>query len=208
MPGQTRFFAQTGIEINVSNVEGMANTCKSFFCDRQTASDLGNACGCFQSRVSTTGVLSCDVSIPVPHTVSENAKYSVVSFKSFMFSNVLCRDVPTTVEQMKSIPYTDSLIPKVKTLVSYINNNGGWNLIGWIRTGVTQEAGSEEDIASFTTAPHIVHLQPSNPMQLIQWETLKITTPGINVQGWVIGAAHGAAHAAANAAGQVPNNTL
>jgi hypothetical protein len=190
LPGQTRFFAQTGIEIKVTNAEGLMGTCKGCFCDRQAPTDLSLACGCFQSKVSTPGVINCDVTFPVPLTIVESGKLTVVNFKSFMFSNILCKDVSITVDQMKSTPYTDSLKPKVNAIVDYINTNGGWNLIGWVRTGVTQEAGTEEDIASFNTAPHIVHLQPSNTGQLVQLETLKITTPGVNVQGWNIGAAH------------------
>ena len=49
-----------------------------------------------------------------------------------------------------------------------MNNNGGWCIVGWLRTGVVQDssnAGTAQtgNWASIHTVPHISYLYPTNP---------------------------------------------
>jgi len=62
----------------------------------------------------------------------------------------------------------DALRETVERMNSYVNNNGGWTYIGWVRTGLVVDDSDPnhkgvENIASENQTPHISYLWPTNP---------------------------------------------
>ena len=54
---------------------------------------------------------------------------------------------------------------RIKTMVSEVNLNGGWTVVGWHRNGlITEGTGAgEEAMESHRTEGHIVCLEPTDP---------------------------------------------
>ena len=55
---------------------------------------------------------------------------------------------------------------QVKKLLTHINGQGGWSIIGWTRTGLVHDASEEgnkeaEDIAASDLKPHVCFLSPT-----------------------------------------------
>jgi hypothetical protein len=72
----------------------------------------------------------------------------------------------------------------VKKVLEYVNQNGGWTYVGWVRTGTVQDtsdtaARESDNIASRDQAPHISYLYPTDTQILaegnVAYQACKLT---------------------------------
>ena len=104
-----------------------------------------------------------------------------ISFCSQRFSQLyLTKPLPNniTLSQIQDTDEMDSITDKVIDLSNYVNDNGGWTVIGWYRLGmVTDKALADENQSSYRDQPtvdtqveagetkfHIVSLYPTNEL--------------------------------------------
>jgi hypothetical protein len=136
-------------------------SCSGSFCDRQR-SDLGpnQKCGC--SYMKTIG--GTDVVIDVDITFNTEGKITVTHFRSWRYSNLFVTD--TSIWQ--KLNRDDDLVVLRKAITdvtNHVNSNGGWTIIGWIRTGRVKDESSDVNasdiIETLYPKPHITYLFPS-----------------------------------------------
>ena len=95
--------------------------------------------------------------------------YLVESFRSLKTSRIWVPDEEVwDCLTIKNKIHIKVLRETIKNINKYVNDNGGWTYIGWVRTGVVVDESDcihkdVENIASETQDPHISYLWPSNP---------------------------------------------
>jgi hypothetical protein len=158
-------FVQHGCTVTLSNVlciTGNDVPCVGTTCDRQLLTCSNGCHG--MPKIRKNYVISAVVEIEnQPHY---NAATSVATFtlRSYEFTKLLIRDIGTfdaqTIDEMKQ--HNMKLRKAARDLSEYINDNGGWTVIGWHRRGLmtTGQDGAQE--LSSDTKGHLVRLEPTN----------------------------------------------
>ena len=122
-------------------------------------------CGCFdKNRYNTDRILDVDITFPVEETFELCGAITIPSFRSRRFSNVIVAN--WTGVQAASQGQEESVRNAADSVIRTVNANGGWTIIGWLRTGIAQDSSSRdaggENIAAITQSPHITYLYPTN----------------------------------------------
>ena len=149
--------------------------CTNITCDRQNTSCKG----CRGKDVTAQNYV-----VKLHVQVHDQHKYEPISgvatflgYRSFHLTKQLV-DVGAfaSVDVAAMAEHTAPLRRACSRIAHYINNNGGWTLIGWHRRGVyTPNADGSVDISSYTQG-HIVRLEPTcqTPLVLNHLSTLKV----------------------------------
>jgi len=163
--GATSFFSYHKIKIAISCVIISDAKCTGTFCDRQEHLTSTQMCGCFHtSKYASGGVLTMDVTFS-----TEDETHIVQDFRSLRTSNLFLED-NSVWDRLGKISHVDSdaddfIREACKNFVTYVNDNGGWTLLGWLRTGTTSDSsnssGEVVNIASQTTSPHLAYVYPT-----------------------------------------------
>ena len=180
-------FYQTGKTIQVNRatlvVQQQSISCRNTTCDQQ---DI-NCSGCF-GRIHTQGtkigVIQADITVSNCHSyepINGNAVfhgYRSTQWSTLYFDNLseLCNRSVDDIENLHNVIRTTTT-----ALTNYINDNGGWTVLGWHRRGV-HRVQNDEILAVNDTKGHLVLLRPSNPNCLSEdnFVNNKIHTPSIN----------------------------
>jgi hypothetical protein len=143
------------------------STCSGSFCDRQR-SDLGinQKCGC--SYVKTKGntdlVIDVDVTFDVDKQFNLSGKTTVPRFRSWRYSNLFVTDM-TMWPKLNPDDDLSALRQAMTDVTKHVNDNGGWTIIGWIRTGRVKDGSSDvntsDQIEPEFAKIHITYLFPS-----------------------------------------------
>lgn len=152
--------------------------CKGFTCDMQ-----GGCKGCFGVCLTKKPiVLECTVEVnDVPKWESPNNKALFFDYKSFNFANIFCKDLVSLATKHQAV--IDALYVEVRTkvpqMVTYINDHGGWTIVGWHRKGIVTSAETGEEFVSEKTTAHITLLRPTDASVLLdeEFQDLLILTP-------------------------------
>ncbi len=138
--GGQLWFAQHQIPIKLSvfMLETSNVSCTGVFCDRTRVQDLTGGCGCFYTQSARHPVVGqYTVTIPVPASVEDCLTLDIVACRSLRTSKVFFANVEefqnTPVEQLPA--RLKPMRKRVTQMVNYINNNGGWTVVGWIKMG-------------------------------------------------------------------------
>ena len=161
-------FVLNNVEAKLASMDVVTTKCSGLFCDRQRAVEIlrGNrACGCYmmQTRVGNV-VLVHDVD------VSKNGERIVTmeDFSSIEFSKLYLKKFFNSSIRFNQLDYNDTYfsIQKVADdIVKYINENGGFTVIGWYKRGEINDISNEEsqnEVESSDIGYHIVSIVPTN----------------------------------------------
>jgi len=134
-------FVQNGIAIAVQKTEPVTTTCSGLFCDKQRVYDWVDArgCGCYH-MIQQRSNLAINHSIRV--YTSPATTISMTNFSSTAFSRLyLSSNIPATT-QISALRHTDAffnLLDCIEEVVDFINEHGGFTVVGWYRRGVIND---------------------------------------------------------------------
>ena len=168
MRNTTRAFVLNNMEVEMSSMDVYNTKCSGLFCDRQRAVEIrrGNrACGCYsmQTRIGNI-VLVHHVTVSKGNDVMLNMD----DFSSLQFSHLYMKTGFTSSMRFNLLDYTPSYFSLQKAaddVVKYINDNGGFTIIGWYKRGEINDVSnddSQNDVESSDIGYHIVSIFPTN----------------------------------------------
>ena len=172
--GCTRYFSLHNItNIRFQNASFVPSLCSGSFCDRQLSSEnMTNPqvarCGCFHyDRSSSAITIQFDIALPCPLEFDQSGVTYVNGFRSYRTTLLFIKKETLKYIKRNNSDQLSSLRRAVQQIVTYINNNGGWSYIGWLRTGTVHDASEAqatvaENLASTSQTPHLSYLFPSN----------------------------------------------
>jgi hypothetical protein len=138
---QSLAFTLNGANLRVRRTTAIETTCSGNFCDKQRRNDLGStrSCGCFNMSQHRTNIaLEHSIRVIAGASVSVNMDH----FSSSKFSSLyLSLPIPGTVA-IRSLQHTDDFFhmkDKISDVVTHVNNNGGWTVIGWYCRGMIND---------------------------------------------------------------------
>lgn len=159
--------------INVWNMRVQSTSCSGFHCDRQRVADwntTGRGCGCFNNMPNHSNLA---IILSVSFKSPDDQTRVMMDFSSKQFIH-LCTNgsIPIDVRssQLQATNAAFEMEDAIIKTVEYINNNGGWTIIGWYKRGIINdqsmigmtEDGEQQKVDSGTVHFHIVSLLPSN----------------------------------------------
>lgn len=186
----TVYFSKNGIQIALHAIELETNTvsCSGRQCDRQRISTVnkGNStCGCAFTERGPAMVIDGSLELYVPaefvpqedtigeagikntHTLGDADHDCTVkmvdNFRSWRFTNSIIKNA----DQLDPSRVSRSDLRKnCKSVVTYVNENGGWDIVGWYKMGTSADASDNDRLAnrnvSNVTRFHISLLRPTN----------------------------------------------
>jgi hypothetical protein len=96
--------------------------------------------------------------------------YLVSDVRSWRTAQLFVRDESWQSVQPGDWDQQKLLRDQVEIICDIVNNNGGWCVVGWLRTGIVQDTsnastipGQPDNLASINMFPHISYLFPSDP---------------------------------------------
>ncbi len=182
---QSRAFVLNGAELFVRDLDAVNAVCHGNLCDKQRLNKIRvGKCGCYTfSNISKCGVVfnhdlivTPDGSIPgQPEIVATH--FTSQRFSQFYITRPLTNSL--TLSQIQDTVIMDEIETKLINLANYVNDNGGWTVIGWYRLGMvvdkalavdtqansTYGNNTEENnqVEAGETKFHIVSLYPTRP---------------------------------------------
>ena len=165
-------FVLVGMKININRSTPIKTTCGGLLCDKQRCSDWNGTrgCGCYNFRDDISNIV-------FEHSVFFKIRNDTIQHRGFSsnkFSlHYLKHRLPSTVTVSALImtqQYFD-IEDSIKNVVKFINENGGWTVIGWYKRGVITDKSLLEvpssnvvsnEVASGQINYHIVQLLPTN----------------------------------------------
>ena len=170
--GEMRYFASHAVtDIILSACRMVPASCKGSFCDRPNLlSHVTHQCGCFHFERSPGLIIEMDVTFTVPpdFDMNETGIKTIQKFRSWRTSQLFVTGKSWSKFQLDNMNHLQQLRTAIRQVLHYINNNGGWTYIGWLRTGKVLDqsdnsvGSAAENLASMTQNPHISYLYPSN----------------------------------------------
>jgi hypothetical protein len=172
LAGDTRYFCYhkcLDLEIGSSMIQ---NSCGGKLCDRQSvvtgSTGISQGCGCLYKKDKCMQVTEHVIKFPVSMEFSQNGHVTVNDFRSRRFDELFMADNCLSAMNSSNLFHFQVLREYVKKVVQFINMNGGWTIIGWLRTGSVADASDGvnaskdvENIASLEVIPHVIFLYPT-----------------------------------------------
>ena len=167
-----KFFVLTGKSILFSRQHlplPWKTTCNAEFCDRLHFTEKNTTtCGCWGSN-SKNDSTSKNVVIQFDFKFTENGRrIKIRNFTSLRTSLSFMKNqrMPADFDVLSLGENISALQKKVLTAMKYINNNGGWTIVGWFIRGEKQiedpKDDNEEDLLSDGEVKHnICYLYPT-----------------------------------------------
>jgi hypothetical protein len=145
-------------------------SCSGRFCDRQQINlGMNQKCGCLymSGKGADDYVIDMDVTFNVDRTFHGEGKITVSHFRSWKHSNLFVTDPHSTWQKMNRDDDLALIRKTIANITTCVNRNGGWTIIGWIRSGKIRDQSSEtiapDNLTSLQSKPHISYLYPTNP---------------------------------------------
>ena len=166
-PGKTVAWYNTGKTIKISNgiliVGSQRISCSCLACDRQSETCKG----CFGRDTALTPlVYCCKLQIEnEPEFDNDTGRCQIQDFRSLKFTKLLFKNLETIAnlpeESLHSI--RRKMNRAIDKLISTVNADGGWTVIGWFRRAAYREIGEPGQAELITsTLSHVVRLEPTN----------------------------------------------
>jgi len=163
----TRFFLLRKAKIAVSGAVMSKGNCGGFLCDSQNVNHREKGCGCcVYTKGHPAYVVQLDVKVFKRDGVVE--VLSMDNYSSWCFTNMVINSIS---QASKLEDYTEENERKmrrcIREIVAFVNNNGGWNVCGWMRRGIQIDAAErdkklQEEVTAETVSPHIIMLRPTS----------------------------------------------
>lgn len=164
----TRAFVLNNVDVELQSMDVNTTKCSGHFCDRQRAIEIGRnnrACGCYSMPDRQANL------VLVHHvTLSKDSEVIVTmkDFSSLQFSKMYMKTPFSSTTRFNNLDFTPayfSLQKAADDVVEYINDNGGFTVIGWYKRGEINDVSNEEsqnDVESSDIGYHIVHMYLTN----------------------------------------------
>ena len=163
-PGHTIFFYKRGVSVDIYNpvfLWGNDTPCVNSTCDRQDP----RCQGCLgHSNIKRNFVLRVGVDV---HNQSQyDASKGVAEFehRSWKFTQTVIRNI----REMSNLDfnnlgkYENIIEDQLTAMAEFINENGGWTVMGWHRRGTTNTGSNNEPVIALSTKGHLVRIEPTN----------------------------------------------
>ena len=175
---ESKAFVLNSCYIDILSSTPEETQCSGLFCDKQRIHEImerNQGCGCY-SMLSRRSNLIIDHSLYIEHTKSDWNTY-VEKFSSNRFSNwYLTGAFPSSI-RADTLQMTEeywNMGHCIERAVRYINQNGGWTVIGWYKRGmitdqsmitddIQKNKNSENQVESGIITYHVCYLRPTNP---------------------------------------------
>ena len=149
---ETKRFCYNHCKIEVHGIHSIATKCSGRFCDRQNSTKLvstNKACGCYSmnSRIANA-VMVHDIVVNDMNgnQIFEAVDFSSINFMNLYIKNALSRNIPANYfDDYEKIIDLDNAL---QSIVTFINNNNGFVVIGWYKRGEIEDLASEEKEAT------------------------------------------------------------
>jgi len=149
-PYTSRFFVLHGATVTAGGARLVTTNCTGKFCDRRKVEAQGD-CGCYHRdrNAGRCHVLQLDLDIEHPDIANPLmvAGWSSLRFTEMAFAGSLPAEV-----NLDNYALRMTYRRTISSLVTYVNANGGWTILGWHRLGVTKDASisGAEDTTTFS----------------------------------------------------------
>ena len=173
--GCTRYFASHNVSLEIPNASFVESLCNGIFCDRQLCADSmtnpkSAKCGCFHyDRTSAPITIQFGITLECPLDFDQTGATDVSSFRSYRTTLLFIKKENLKYVKKDSYHHLHLLRKAVEDIFTYVNNNGGWSYIGWLRTGTVHDvseaqSNAAENLASTSQMPHLSYLYPTNEL--------------------------------------------
>lgn len=172
----TRSFLKNNVSVDVLSTDVLTTQCSGHLCDKQRAIEIsrGNrACGCYhmQTRVG-------NITLVHQVTVSSDGRVllNMDDFSSTRFSKLYLKESFSSTVRFNMLDFTPTffnLQSCIDDVIGYINDNGGFTVLGWYKRGEINDISNEEtqnQVESSEIGYHIVSLYPTNTAILTRIE--------------------------------------
>ena len=168
--GQQRYFCInecTNLELDMFQIVD-TGTCSGTACDRALCLKKDQACGCFHTHFALGNhVGEFDLAFPSPLGKEIHADNTVVieKHRSLRTTRLFFDDFRSFCNQYNIEDHFVTVRRKVVSCVEYVNNHGGWTVVGWFRQGEVADASDEgaEKVDNERVIVHISLLVPTRP---------------------------------------------
>jgi len=139
--------------------------------DRQQtpSGNKGQACGCLFMPVRHYPlVLQASVIFNVPRSFRKVGRMNINGFRSYRTTLLFVTEEALGRFKSFNANHIQALRVAINRVNNYVNTNGGWTYIGWLRTGTVMDQSDQtaykdaENIASMTQDPHLSYLYPTD----------------------------------------------
>ena len=168
---ETFYFVLENQQIQITKMGFSFDTCCGYQCDRQKCKD---ECVCAFGAIGNPFVYELDVLYPVDKEQFK-VDHHVTTLSSFRTTNIFFHNISeysqaTTKEKEEKYLYRRR--SQVRRLCQYINDNGGFRLVGWVKKGLLQIDGEIERVESKDVNLHLSFMYPQNE-KILEDETFK-----------------------------------
>ena len=150
-PNVTRAFVLNGVKLSNLATNFESTGCSGLFCDRQRPQEIlrsGKGCGCYSMQTRNSN-------IAIVHTLAVNEDgvrlFVTKGFSSLQFSLLyLSNHLPTIsrLSEYTNFSATDDIDDCADQVIEYINDNGGFTIIGWNKRGEIDDQIFKDDNSS------------------------------------------------------------
>lgn len=166
--GMQRYFALHAQSLKLYKASMVDASCKGILCDRQNPLVRGQSCGCVHMARMNAIVVKLNVGFEFIDETGNKKNYQAQNFRSWRTTTLLVKpsafSVDTVVFQQGE--NADALRSVVRNINRFINENGGWTVIGWYRRGEVADASGQEtgeQVASMNQPIHLAYVYPTDP---------------------------------------------
>ena len=152
----SRAFVLNGTTISCPSYLCEKTKCGGSFCDRQRLNEWNTplgSCGCYSQRNRGTNNLT--LLYPLMKVVYKDKEYCHTNFSSHSFTmSFLQHDFPISI-QANDLQLSDAywrLGDTIEEIISFVNDRGGWTIVGWYSRGVINDRTLTGVIDNSTTS--------------------------------------------------------
>jgi hypothetical protein len=175
--GSTRFFCyHNQTNISLTHVKLDRSSCTGDLCDRQIDPNLLTTfrCGCLQTDTKRViKILDMSVRVPCEQSFRAEESTTINNFRSLRTTRVFMDEKAIGTIDTNNHVHVRALRKGLKDMITWVNQKGGWTIVGWIRRGQKADESDTskdaENLASINTAPHLTYMMPTD-MSILETE--------------------------------------
>lgn len=166
--GEYHYYVLKHKTVNLHRVQLATNvSCTGIECDRQKRR---GECTCLHNTSSNSFVYMFDVEFPIPLRMQRGdaQMWTTPNFRSLRTTELFFRDFEshasqTTIEDEQA--NRQDFRHKIARMTRYINDHGGWTIIGWYMLGATADTNTtnvqDNKVENYDMHMHINYLYPT-----------------------------------------------
>lgn len=173
---QTFYFCLEGHRIRLATMDISFDCCIGYQCDRQKG---GDNCQCVKSGNGNKFVCIMDIEYEVDSKLFKCDTH-VTTIASFNTASVFydnLRDYASKIKGDNENLVLERRRSQFRKMIKYINERGGFKLIGWCKKGMIQAEGEVEKVVNTEVKLHLTSVYPQDESILddAEFKSLQIT---------------------------------